>query len=182
MKGILIWLDDYFEALFIVPLLFGMSLLVGLQVFMRYIIHQSLPWSEEITRYMFIYLMYLGISYGVRMNRHIRISVFVDLFSERIRKALQLLSDFLFLIFATVVVLKSTEVAALILRLGQRTAATDVSMAAVYAAVPLGYALVAIRLIQNIIHKLRSLHKPYAEFLDRGMHGIRMIGLLGGRK
>lgn len=182
MKGIIYWLDDYFEAVFIVPLLFTMSLLVGLQVFMRYVMHQSLPWSEEVTRYMFIYLMYLGISYGVRRNRHIRISVFIDLFSEKVRKGLQLLSDILFLVFATVVVFKSSEVAALILRLGQRTAATDMSMAVVYAAVPVGYALVALRLVQNLIHKLKSFHKPYAEFLDRGMHDIKLSIPAGGGK
>lgn len=182
MKGIIYWLDDYFEAVFIVPLLFTMSLLVGMQVFMRYVIQQSLPWSEEVTRYMFIYLMYLGISYGVRRNRHIRINVFIDLFPEGIRKGLQVFSDLLFLTFATVVVFKSSEVAALILRLGQRTAATDVSMAVVYSAVPIGYALVSVRLVQNLIHKLKTFRKPYAEFLDRGLHGSNPHAPTGGAK
>lgn len=155
-----------------IPILFAMSMLVGVQVFMRYVVHQSLPWSEEITRYMFIYLMYLGISYGVRKNRHIRISVFVDLFPVPVRKVLLLVSDILFLVFATLVVVKAREVAALIGRLGQRTAATDVPMSMVYAAVPIGYGLVALRLVQNIVHKFRNFGKPLAEYQDRGMHAV----------
>lgn len=175
MKKILIWLDNYFEAIFMTPLLFSMSIIIGIQVFMRYVMKNSLPWSEEVTRYMFIYLMYLGISYGVRKNRHIRINVFTNLFSERTRKYLMLLSDFLFIFFATIVVLKSTEVAQLTARLGQITAATEMSMAVVYAAVPIGYTLVCIRLIQNIYHKIKHFNAPFDEFNDRDYEALHIL-------
>ncbi|MCF7944149.1 MAG: TRAP transporter small permease [Spirochaetia bacterium] len=173
MKKILTWLDDYFESIFMVPLLFSMSIIIGIQVFMRYVAKNSLAWSEEVSRYMFIYLMYFGISYGVRKGRHIRILVFTNLFSLRVRKILMLISDILFLIFAVIIALQSTEVAQLIARLGQITASTEISMSVVYSAVPIGFTLVTIRLMQNLVYKIRNFSSPYETFNHRPMHGIK---------
>ena len=167
MKKALKWLDDSFEPFFIVILLFSMSIIIVLQVFMRYVMQSALPWSEEIARYMFIYLMYLGISYGVRRNRHLRVSAFVNLFKGSGKKILVILADVLFLIFAVMVVMKSSDVVAMQRRLGQITASIGMPMSYVYTGVPIGFGLATIRLIQNIIYKIKHFNDSFDEFNDR---------------
>lgn len=54
MKKILHWLDENLEEFLLVFFLIAMTLIMGIQVFCRYVLGQSLSWSEEITRYLFI--------------------------------------------------------------------------------------------------------------------------------
>ena len=69
---------DHFEEtilvysyLLVVPLLF-------VQVVSRYVFNHSLSWSEELARYIFIWQVWLGSSYCVKENRHIRIDIFTE--------------------------------------------------------------------------------------------------------
>ena len=73
MKKILKWLDDNIELYICVFLMSFMTLLVFVQVVMRYVFNNSLSWSEELARYTFIWLIYIGISYGCKLRKHIKI-------------------------------------------------------------------------------------------------------------
>lgn len=146
----------------------AMSLIIAVQVFFRYVLLNSLSWSEEVSRYLFIYMIYFGISYGVRKNRHIKIDVIIGLLPDTVKKIMSLTADVLFLIFAVVVTTQAGIVAETISRLGQITGATQMPMAIVYSAVPLGYGLVCIRLLQNMFHKLRNFSQPFEVFVYRG--------------
>ena len=54
MKKVLHWLDENLEEFLLVVFLIAMTLIMGIQVLSRYVFGQSLSWSEEITRYLFI--------------------------------------------------------------------------------------------------------------------------------
>lgn len=54
MKKILHWLDENLEEFILVIFLIAMTLIMGIQVFCRYVLGMSLSWSEELTRYLFI--------------------------------------------------------------------------------------------------------------------------------
>ena len=55
---ILKWLDNYLELTVSVFLMSLMTVLIFLQVVMRYVMHNSLSWSEELARYTFVWLIY----------------------------------------------------------------------------------------------------------------------------
>lgn len=55
MKKALHWLDANLEEFILVILLIGMTVIMGIQVFSRYALGMSLSWSEELTRYLFIW-------------------------------------------------------------------------------------------------------------------------------
>ncbi|MCQ2491578.1 MAG: TRAP transporter small permease [Lachnospiraceae bacterium] len=86
------WLDNYFEEVILVALLIGMMIIMGIQVTARYAFSYSLTWSEEITRYMFIWSGFLSISFCIKKGASIKIEQFVGLFSPRTRSALRLVS------------------------------------------------------------------------------------------
>ena len=63
MKKVLHWLDENLEEFLLVVFLIAMTLIMGIQVLSRYVLGQSLSWSEEITRYLFIWSGFLSVSY-----------------------------------------------------------------------------------------------------------------------
>ena len=83
MKKILHYLDEYLEEFLMVIFLIAMTLIMGIQVFSRYILGMSLSWSEEITRYLFIWSAFLSFSLCTRKCISIKIDQFIQLFPRK---------------------------------------------------------------------------------------------------
>lgn len=153
-------LDDHFEEAVIFVALSAMSLIIALQVLMRYGFQSSLSWSEEIARYLFIWLIYIGISYGVKKSAHVSVTALDLVLSPRAQHVMKLIATVVFLLFALAVVYYGQDVCSRIGRLGQEAPATGIHMWMVYAAVPTGFTLTCIRLIQRLYILLK---KPAAD-------------------
>ncbi len=151
------WLDENIEKILLSFLSIIMIFIVFLQVVMRYVFKNSLHWSEEIARFSLIWLVFIGISYAVKKNKHIKIDVLLMLFKSKGRILLNLVSDLLFLLFALFVVFYGFDVSSKLLAFGQKSPANHIPMGYVYAAAPVGFGLAAIRLIQSIIQQLLTL-------------------------
>ncbi|MDO4313121.1 MAG: TRAP transporter small permease [Eubacteriales bacterium] len=76
------WLDKYFEEVVLAALLFVMMMIMGIQVLARYALGNSLSWSEEITRFCFIWTGFLSISFCIKNSADIKIEQFIDLFEN----------------------------------------------------------------------------------------------------
>lgn len=156
MKKALSFLNDHVEEYLIVLLLALMSIIIFVQVIARYVLKSSLPWSEELARYLFVWLAYAAISYGVKLNAHIRVDVVVTLLPEKLGKLIRVLADLLFLALAIVLLFYGWKVTSFILHSSQDTPALGIPMGVVYLAVPTGFALTAIRLIQSMARRIKD--------------------------
>lgn len=56
-----------------VAVLIAILILLSYQVIMRFVFHNTNSWSEELARYLFIWLVYLSASYAIYKNAHIKI-------------------------------------------------------------------------------------------------------------
>ena len=83
MKKIINCIDEYLEEIILVFLLAAMAVIMGIQVFCRYALSMSLTWSEELTRYLFIWAGFLSVSYCTKKCISIKIEQFVALFPKR---------------------------------------------------------------------------------------------------
>lgn len=169
---VLRWCERYFEAVFMVVLMFAISIVTGMQVFSRYVLDDALSWSEEICRYMFIWMVYFGISYAIRQRRHIRILGIYSVVSETMKKVLLFLADGLFLFFVAIMAINGAELCRKIFTLGQLTPSLEFSMAYIYASLPFGFTLAALRLIQGLYIRGRNFRLPYT-ILCRPIDQIR---------
>jgi TRAP-type C4-dicarboxylate transport system permease small subunit len=88
-------LGGYFSG-WLVPL---MMMLVVVDVFMRYVLHQPLMVADEFSAYMLVALSYLGLAYTWRQKGHVRIEIFVNRLSSRAYSWIRLLGLILTLIF-----------------------------------------------------------------------------------
>ena len=71
------WLDENLEEFLMVALLIAMTVIMGIQVFARYALGASLSWSEELTRYLFIWSGFISVSYCTKKCISIKIEQFV---------------------------------------------------------------------------------------------------------
>ncbi len=73
MKNIIKCIYKNLEEILIVTALLIMVVVMGLQVFSRYILSSSLSWSEELTRYLFIWIGFMSISFCIKCDISIKI-------------------------------------------------------------------------------------------------------------
>lgn len=82
MKKFIHVIDESLEEILMVLMLAAMTLIMGCQVFSRYILGVSLSWSEEITRYLFIWSAFLSVSLCTRKCISIKVDQFIKNVSE----------------------------------------------------------------------------------------------------
>ena len=63
MKKVLMWLDRHFEEVLMSVFLCGIVIMMTIHVFCRYALRHTLTWTEEATRYMLIWFVFIGVSY-----------------------------------------------------------------------------------------------------------------------
>lgn len=159
MKKVLKWLDEYLEISVCVVLMSVMSLLIFVQVVMRYVFENSLSWSEELARYIFIWLIYLGISYGCKIIKHIKIDAAMYLFPKKIRPYIAIIGDVIFFAFAIYIMVTGFNLTMMQIQLSKTSPAMQLPLQFVYAAPPVGFTLAAIREVQTIIYRIKMIRK-----------------------
>lgn len=160
--NILKWLDEHLEEVLIGIFSFIMVVVIALQIFMRYIMDNSLSWSEELARYCFIWLVYLGISLAVKKGRHMSVEILLVVLKGKAKIILNIISNLLFLSFAMFAVFYGYEISMKLLTWGQSSPALNLPVGLVYLATPVGMGLTAIRLLQQIIGQVKTLSKKAA--------------------
>lgn len=150
------YLDEHFEESLVVLMMAAMSVIIGLQIFMRYVMGASLSWSEELSRYLFIWATYLGVAYGVRKDAHIRVSMVTDMMSPRNAAYIRILTHVIFGAFAVFVMYQGWIMVEKTFRFGQKSASLGIPMGFVYLAPLTGFAFTILRLVQAIWLDLRA--------------------------
>ncbi len=82
-----------------------MTIIIIIQVFMRYLFLYSLSWSEEVARYLMIWVAFLGASLALKYGFHIGVEFVTTRIPEKARLHVNLvakLSILVFLIFFTI--------------------------------------------------------------------------------
>lgn len=148
--------DEHLEEAVVVALMAMMSALIGLQIFMRYVMGASLSWSEELSRYFFIWATYIGIAYAVRKDAHIRVTMATDLLSPKGQAVIRILTHIIFGAFALFVMYQGWFMVEKTFRFGQKSASLGMPMGIIYLAPFTGLLLVVLRLIQAIVIDLRA--------------------------
>ena len=149
MKKLLHGLDEYLEEVLLVILLAGMAVIMGIQVFCRYVLSMSLSWSEELTRYLFIWAGFLSISYCTKRCISIKIEQFVALFPKRGKALFKVINHTVELILFFYLLPFSCRYLNLAIATGQTSPALGIPMYLVQAAPLAGFLLAAVRILQR---------------------------------
>lgn len=149
---VLRWLDKNFEEKLMSLTLWSIVVIMGIQVIMRYVFRSSLVWSEEVSRYLFIWMVFVGMSYGIKNGTHMRIDM-LEHFFPKLKKGLGILADLCFLTFAAFMIGPGFTVIKSLVTTGQTSPAAEIPMYIVYTGLLVGFILVLFRVIQKYIVK-----------------------------
>ncbi|MBS0536840.1 MAG: TRAP transporter small permease [Proteobacteria bacterium] len=135
-------------------LFWALAFIVFLQFFTRYILNDSLAWTEEIARYGLMWVVFIGGAMVTRRNTHIAVELLSNVMKPGLaRQVLLAVVDtvkLLFLAFLAYISVTITD------RMGiQRMTVFDLSMSWVYAGVSFGCFLMLIRQAINVWRNVR---------------------------
>ena len=137
-------------------LLMATTVVVILGIVCRRIFFYSLPWSEELCKYMFVWLVFLSFSLCVRNHMQIKIDVLESsIKSQVIRTCMHLVYDIVSLIFVCIYIYCSVQ----LVKAGTLSVspAMHLPMWIVYLAMPVGLCLSAIEFVRQIFLDITEL-------------------------
>ena len=134
------------------------------EVLRRELMAYSSIWGEEIVRYSFIYLAWIGAAAAVRERGHIRIDVILEYVGPRIKALLYIFGDIVMFAVALVALYWSFETVLVSAKFGSVTHGLRVSQVWFLSAVPIGFALLIFRLIQSFLRDLHDLRHGHPVF------------------
>lgn len=137
---------------------------MAIEVLRRELFAYSSVWGEEIVRYSFIYLAWIGASAAVRDRAHIRIDVIFNFISDRLKALLYMFGDLVMLGVAVVALIWSLDSLWVSMKFGSVTHGLRVPLWLFLFAVPLGFSLMLYRLVQSIRFDIAAFRKGEAPF------------------
>ncbi|WP_108658728.1 TRAP transporter small permease [Acuticoccus kandeliae] len=142
---------------------FAMFVLGVATVVFRFLLSSSLAFPDELIRYLFVWAMFLGAAIALRRNLHAAIGIVVENLPGAAKRVALILATLVSIAFFLVLVSKGWLLTLRVVP--QISPALEVSMAWVYAAVPVGAAFMLIYAVELLVHQVRA---PQAELITSG--------------
>ena len=151
MKQILYKIWDHLEEYVLVYSLMVSVALVFVQVVMRRVFNNSLSWSEELARYLYVWQTWLGVSYAARNGTHLRITMLKDRLPAKAQQILEILVVLVWMGFGIFVIYQGMGVVNTIASFGQKSSALKIPMQFCYMSIPVGMFLMCIRIVERTV-------------------------------
>lgn len=139
----------------LVTLMAVMFVSVCLQVFFRYVLESPLSWSEELARYAFVWISFLGAAMALGKRLHFGIDYLVNKFPPRLRAGVELITNSAILIFVLVLVVKGFQTAGT--ARFSHSAGLNLRMDIVFDAIPVSGLIMVYYLIRQIIGDVKTM-------------------------
>ena len=143
------FLDGRWIRLFIVITYSYFCIIIVTEVVRRYVFGDSSAWGEMTARYSFVYMTYMAAAEAIRCKKHIRVDLIDRLASPNAVRLLKLYADAMTAVLAILIIYYSILLMKIQISVGIVMTAADINMAFAQAALPLGWALILIRLAQS---------------------------------
>ena len=143
-------LDKLFKIVdYLMGIMFAlMIILVLFNVILRYFFNSGITWSEEMARYLFVWIVYIGAIGAMRDNIHLSVDVFFNKLSNLPKKIIYIIGQILILIIMGMLLKGSIDLT--ILNIGGKAAATGVPFVLVYGVGILTSACILLNSAHNI--------------------------------
>jgi TRAP-type C4-dicarboxylate transport system permease small subunit len=141
-------------------MLMVMSAVIFYQVFSRFVLNESLRWSEELARYLMIWSVFIGSAIAIRKMELISVDALKEILSEKAKAILNIIVYMICIGFLLVLVNYGFDMVSNVTR--QTSPAMNISMAWAYIAIPIGSILMIINSSAVILKNILKL-KGWAE-------------------
>jgi TRAP-type C4-dicarboxylate transport system permease small subunit len=123
-----------------------------LQIANRFVLNISLSWSEELQRYLNIWIVFLAVPIGYRRGAHLGMNMLFERLPVLAQRALLLLQELLWLVLALAIGWFATRI--MIVAQNQTSSSLGVTMDKVYLAQVVGGAYLALIAVRRLVTRL----------------------------
>ncbi len=141
------WLERLEEGL-IALLLAVMTSITFLQVIARYVFNYSFVWALEVVTTLFAWLIFLGMSYGVRVGAHIGVDALVKTLGGRAARIVAGFAAALCIVYAVIVFIGGTQYVGKMFEIGIEMQDLPIPQWVPRLVLPIGFGLLAFRFAQ----------------------------------
>jgi TRAP-type C4-dicarboxylate transport system permease small subunit len=152
-KGIL---SRILEVIMVTILTIMVGLVFG-NVVARYAFNSAITWAEEVARFLFVWLTFVGASFGLMKGLHLGMDMVVARFSPRTRSLIEVVNGFIILAFLGVWVVGGVHL--IQANLDYMSPATGFSMGLVYLIGPLAAVLMGIEALSRLAASIKTLRR-----------------------
>jgi TRAP-type C4-dicarboxylate transport system permease small subunit len=132
----------------------GLVMTTMLQIVARFILMVSIPWTDELARYLMIWASFVGLGVAYRKKELICVEFFREKLPPHLLKVALLISDLLCSIFAIVIVLYGVKLC--FQNAGQVSPSMRISFGIIYAIIPLGCLLYLLFAFESVVSYFRA--------------------------
>jgi C4-dicarboxylate transporter DctQ subunit len=154
----LAWIEDSICAF----ALGSVSILIFVQVLLRYFWNYTPDWSEELSRYLIVWTIFIGTAIGVRNNIHIGVDALLRLMPHSFKLTMEVILNVIGVVVSLVLIWLSVLFIQETLEYEQLSPAMRISMAIPYSAMPVGLSFAVIHFIHDIIKLFTTHEEPIA--------------------
>ncbi|WP_298020718.1 TRAP transporter small permease [uncultured Dysosmobacter sp.] len=141
----------------IITVIFAETIIVGfMQVVCRFILKASLPWSEELLRFSFVWLTYIAASMGIMRGTHTDVRVVVDRLPVPVQKALNIFREVATLVFCGIVFWFSLEIITLQISKNQISPAMHIPMYIPYLGLTCSFGIMVVQCIARLLASIEE--------------------------
>jgi len=149
------WLDKYFEAVLVGVGIAVIVIVMTAQIVYRRIFGNSIIWSEELCRHIFICTAFWGLSYTIRTKGAIKFDTIVTFFPEWAKLVFEIISNVIVVLFFAYLLLPSWRV--VVSMANTKSTALPYNLDLLYFLSFTGIALSGVRALQMIVLDFREL-------------------------
>jgi len=135
--------------LIIVPLFTIMSAVTLIQVLFRYVFKLPLSWTEELARFLFVWVVFLGSAVSVKELSHVGVEYFIGKLSDGKKRVVAIIAYSICIFMALILAKNGWDVT--VRTYAQLSPSMQIPMAYVYLAYPLGFLLSAINFAYHLV-------------------------------
>ncbi|MCY4159305.1 MAG: TRAP transporter small permease [Bacteroidetes bacterium] len=149
---------DRFLSVFVATLMATLVLDVLWQVFTRFILGNPSSWTEELARYLMIWVGLIGAAYAAGRRMHLSVDLLPNALSGNRATTLRIVIESFVLLFAvTALFAGGIRLVWVMLTLGQTSASLQLPLGYVYLAVPLSGLFIAWYAILDLVDEIKNL-------------------------
>ena len=157
MRKIIRFIAKYLEEIVLSLFFVNMCVFVLIQIVSRYIFHSPLLFTEEVSRYSYVWITFFGMSMATKLENHIRIELVFIFIKGRAQAVINLAINLISLgLYAALVVIGFNYTRSNVVQLSP---AMEISKAYIYVSLPLGAFFAVLRMLhilKNDIAKIRK--------------------------
>jgi C4-dicarboxylate transporter DctQ subunit len=156
MKKFLKFLDHRFEEIVGVVLLSVVIVLIFVGVVLRLVFHSGMPEQEELSRILYVIMVFMGASYGLSKNDHIRVTFLYGYLNDSGKKIMRIITDAIWVFFHLYMIYFSIIVFQQMSLRPAYSSALNIGLHTIFATVPVAFSLMTFRIVQIFVRDYKA--------------------------